>query len=126
MAQYITIDNSLMTAVFHCPICGSQAFSELGEPTNRPCDHLLFSWISEIGEFDNAAVEVKAIFSGGEEDGLDEYSFAPWDEKFQQLLPEHAVLFAFESQGMACGPVSLTIVHGIKYPAPYLEPRNEA
>ena len=46
----------------------------------------------------------------------DEDGFSPWDEEFLSRCPETAVLFGLESRGMACGPVSMTVIHAIKFP----------
>lgn len=115
MAQYITIENNWQGAAFHCPACGELVFTERGEPTNKPCSHLLFSWISEIGEFHNAADEIGAFL---ESDEMSKMSLAPWDEGFLEKLAETAVVFGFELHGMACGPVCTTVVHAIKFPSP--------
>jgi hypothetical protein len=85
MAQYITIQNFWESPKFHCPVCGAEVFTENGEPTDKPCEHVLFSWIDQVGDF-------------------------------LSRCPDTAVLFAMESSGMACGPVSLTVIHAIKFP----------
>jgi hypothetical protein len=115
MAQYITIENNWQGAAFHCPACGNPVFTERGEPTNKPCSHLLFSWINEIGEFHNVADEIGDSLEGHEKNEL---RLAPWDDEFLESLPETAVLFGFELHGMACGPVSTTVVHAIRFPSP--------
>jgi hypothetical protein len=114
VAQYITIENNWQRAVFHCPACGKPVFTERGEPTNKPCSHLLFSWINEIGEFYNAAAEIGDFLKDNEKSDM---RLTPWDEEFLVNLPETAVLFGFELHGMACGPVCTTVVHAIKFPS---------
>lgn len=110
MAQYITIQNFWESPKFHCPVCGAEVFTENGEPTDKPCEHVLFSWIDQVGDFYNAADEVNGLLED------DENWFSPSDEEFLSRCPDTAVLFALESSGMACGPVSLTVIHAIKFP----------
>jgi hypothetical protein len=114
MAQYITIENNWQGAAFYCPACGKPVFTERGEPTNKPCPHLLFSWINEIDEFYNAD-DIRDFLERNEKS---EMRLAPWDEEFLESLPEAAVLFGFELHGMACGPVCTTVVHAIRFPSP--------
>jgi len=110
MAQYVEIDNFFVLAEFHCPVCGATIFSEDGLPTTDPCEHLLFSWISEIGEFYNAADGLKETLEN------DDLGAAPWSKEFQSRCPDNAVLFALKTSEMACGPVTTTVVHGIAFP----------
>jgi hypothetical protein len=110
MSQYISIDQAWESPKFHCPACGAEVFSVDGEPTDKPCEHLLFSWIDQVGEFYNASDEIKKILKD-DEDGL-----RPNEEEFILRCPDNTVLFALESCGMACGPVSLTVIHAIKFP----------
>jgi hypothetical protein len=110
VTQYIEIQKRWVSHNFHCPVCGAEVFSEDGEPTGDPCQHVLFSWIDEVGEFYNAADEVKPILED------DENWLSPSDEEFLSRCPDTAVLFALESSGIACGPVSFTVIHAIKFP----------
>lgn len=38
------------------------------------------------------------------------------DAELLDKLPESAVVFAFTEHGLACGPVSTTVVHCIEFP----------
>ena len=119
MAQYTTIRICWDTPEFHCPVCGAEVFSVSGEPTAKPCDHLLFSWIDQVGEFYNTADEVNALIE-------DEETWSSLsDGEFLARCPDTAVLFAFEFSGMACGPVSLTVIHAIKFPEASWEQDDE-
>lgn len=110
MSQYVTIQNYSGSPKFHCPACGAEVFTEDGEHTKKPCEHVLFSWIDQVGEFYNTADEIRDLVED------DESWFCPSDEEFLTRCPGTAVLFALESSGMACGPVSLTVIHAIKFP----------
>lgn len=108
MAQYITIQDYWNSAKFHCPACGAVVFTEGGEPTNKPCEHLLFSWINEVGEFYNAAEGLNELLED------DESSSDPSDDEFLSRCPDTAVLFALESS--ESWPVSIRVVHAFKFP----------
>lgn len=110
MSQYVEIESCWDSAAFYCPVCGHVVFTEEGEATEKPCEHVLFSWINLVGEYYNPAMAIQPILD--DEDTM----LSPWDDAFLEQCPESAVLFAFTSHGMACGPVSLTIVHGIRFP----------
>lgn len=110
MAQYIPIQNRWESPRFHCPACGAVVFTENGDPTEKPCEHVLFSWIDQVGDFYNVAEEVNSLVQD------EENWCSPSDEEFLTRCPEMAVLFALESSGMACGPVGLTVIHAIKFP----------
>ncbi len=114
MAQYIEIEDAWRTTKFCCPACGQEVCSEDGEFADKPCEHVLFSWINEVGEYYNPCPEIQRMVE--ESERTDELESCPFDEEFQQLFPDNAILFAFTSHGMACGPVSTTVVHGIRFP----------
>jgi hypothetical protein len=110
MAQFVTIQNNWDSAKFHCPACGAEVFTGDGEATDKPCEHVLFSWIDAVGDFYNAAEALKELL-----EDEDSWSY-PSDEEFLSRCPDTAVLFALEHSGMACGPVSLTAIHAIEFP----------
>jgi hypothetical protein len=110
MPQYISIDQCWDSPRFNCPACGAEVFSVDGEPTDKPCEHLMFSWIDQVGEFYNASDEINEIIQSSEE------RLTPDDEEFISSCPDNAVLFALKSCGMACGPASLTVIHAINFP----------
>lgn len=115
MAQLIEIDNLWNGVAFYCPACGAEVYSDQGAPTDDPCEHVLFSWIDAVGEYDNAVPEFQQIVDRwAESDSLEP---APCDEEFVNSMPEHTVLFALIHRGMGCtGPGSTTVVHGIRFP----------
>ena len=115
MAQYIEITKVWNGTKYCCPVCGSEVFDDNGEPTGRPCKHVLFSWIDAVGDYYNPALEIQRLIQQWEE--TDEFGPSPSDDEFLKLLPENSVLFALTEHGMACGPVSITVVHGIRFPS---------
>ena len=110
MGKYVSIQQEWQSPKFHCPACGAEVFTENGEPADKPCEHVLFSWIDQVGDFYNTAEEVGELIED------DENWFSLSTEDFLSRCPETAVLFALEVSGMACGPVRLTVVHAIKFP----------
>jgi len=114
MAQLIEIENIWSGPQFCCPVCGKEVYSVNGEGTSKPCDHLLFSWIDVVGEYENSSIETKKTLKLlSDEDG---YEPSPCEDEFLNAMPENAVLFAFTEHGFACGPVSTTVIHGIQFP----------
>lgn len=110
MDQYLEIESCWDVAAFHCPVCGRVVFTEEGDATKNPCEHVLFSWINQVSEYYNPAEVVQMLLD--DEDA----KLSPWDDEFLERCPESVVLFGFTSYGMACEPVSPTIVHGIRFP----------
>lgn len=115
MAQIIEIENTWQGAKFCCPACGKAVFTEDGVPTDTPCEHVLFSWINEVGDYYNPCSDIVKLLQKSEEE--DEFMPSPYDEEFQDSLPETAVLFALSEHGIACGPVCTTIIHAITFPS---------
>lgn len=114
MAQIIEIENYWQGTKFCCPACGKEVFTEDGGPALKPCEHVLFSWISEVGEIYNPSAQVQRLMD--ESEARDEMPPSPYDDELVDALPDNAVLFALTEHGMACGPVSLTVVHAINFP----------
>ena len=114
MTQVVEIEKYWNGTKFCCPVCGCEVFGADGEPASAPCEHVVFSWISEVDEYYNPSRHVQQIVENAEE--CDELLPSPFDEEFQQGLPENTVLFGMTEYGMACGPVSLTVVHAINFP----------
>jgi hypothetical protein len=108
MAQYIQIEQMWEDTNFYCPVCG-KIVCKKGEFTEKPCKHLLFSWIDQVGEFENLDPSLETLVES-------EDFFHPSDQEFLDKCPDTAVLFAFDARTMACGPVSCIVVHGIKFP----------
>lgn len=120
MGQYIKIQSCWESSKFHCPVCGAEVFTANGEPTDKPCEHVMFSWISEVGDFYNVAEQVNSILED------DENWVSPSEEGFLSRCPDTAVLFALEFSSMSCGPVSLTLVHAINFPESSWDQDDEA
>ena len=49
--QRVSIEMNWEGSRFHCPACGAEVFNDEGE-TSNPCSHLLFTWVSEVGDMD--------------------------------------------------------------------------
>ena len=47
----------------------------------------------------------------------EEFGYSPpFKDKFIDACPETAVIFSYNYSGIACGPVHMSVVIGIKYP----------
>jgi hypothetical protein len=60
MGQYVEIESCWDSASFHCPVCGRVVFTEDGDAMQNPCEHVLFSWINQVGEYYNPAADMQA------------------------------------------------------------------
>jgi hypothetical protein len=107
MAQYVVMEQTWEDSKFHCPACGALVCTG-EEISEKPCKHVLFSWINEVGEFENLDPSLKDLVES-------EDFIAPSDEEFLNKCPDTAVLFAFDIHQMACGPITTTVVHGIDF-----------
>ncbi len=114
MTQIVNIDNYWQGLKFCCPACGSEVFTANGEPAAEPCEHVVFSWIGDADEFYNPSQQVERMITKAGKS--DEFYPSPYEEDFQQTLPDNTVMFALTEHGMACGPVSWTVVHAIEFP----------
>ncbi len=116
MAQLVEFDNLWNGTEFHCPACGAEIYTADGEPTSSPCPHLMFSWLDAVGEYDNPSSDIKSLLK--QLSDADDYGYepCPHDDELLDALPDDAVLFALTQHGMACGPVSSTIIHAVRFP----------
>jgi hypothetical protein len=107
MAQYVTIEQIWDNSRFHCPVCGALVCTA-DSLTEKPCAHVLFSWIDEVGEFENLSplLEGKLDFEDAPH---------PNYEEVMEKLPDTAVLFAFDIHSKGCGPITNTVVHAINF-----------
>lgn len=114
MAQLVEINGVWSGATFHCPACGEPVFI-CGEPALECCPHVMFSWIDMVGDYYNVSKSFRQIIKQYEDS--DELEPGACDTELLDKLPENAVAFAFTEKGLACGPVSTTVVHCIEFPS---------
>lgn len=106
---------------FHCPACGAEIFDDQGV-THAACSHLLFTWDSESGMFDSVSqvmpdrIHKAALSDPLESESDDDEIPAPWENEFTEFLEEQDVVFCLNCSGLACGPVSLTVAVGVRFP----------
>lgn len=114
MAQLVEIDNFWNGVAFYCPACGAEIYAPEGQGTQSPCEHLLFSWIDAVGEYENPHSEVATLLE--KLTAEDDYEPSPFDDNLLEGLPDNSVLFSLTHHGMACGPVSTTVMHAVRFP----------
>ena len=114
MAQTVEIENFWNGVAFYCPACGAEVYSPDGQGAASPCEHLLFSWIDAVGEFENPNPNLSTLIERLTSD--DGYEPSPFDDAFLEGLPDNSVLFSMIHHGTACGPVSMTVLHAIQFP----------
>lgn len=116
--QRVSIEMNWESSRFHCPACGAEVFNDEGE-TSNPCSHLLFTWVSEVGEMDyvSPALPEKLRRAASEMDQEDDEDLSnPCDSDFAKHLEDEDVVFCLEASGMACGPCGFTVAIGIRFP----------
>jgi hypothetical protein len=96
---------------FHCPACGEAIFLKEGS-TDKPCPHLLFTYISEVGQYETVADAVKETLTSlvESEDDLP----APWDDRLLDILDDKDVVYSLHSTP----PSGMTIAAGIRFASP--------
>ena len=99
---------------FHCPACGKAVFLETG-PTDDPCPHLLFTYVSEVGEYETVAEPVKERLRSLENDEVD--FPAPWEDSLLNILDDKDVVFSLHSTP----PAGIAIAAGIRFVWPKQE-----
>lgn len=118
--QRIDIDIDPSAFTFHCPVCGHVILRPEHEPA--PCAHCTFVWIDALAEFDEAMCTPEILArmrvlpppdERFDEDGFEWVScFAA---EFLGRLPNGTIAFFLSWSGIACGPVSETVVIGIDF-----------
>lgn len=111
--RLISIDFEEGGAPFHCPVCGTQLV--VPDEELRSCPHLLFAWIDVVGDFEEELTrpEIRTLAESLDED---EVGVSPYEDAFLNKLPRNSLAFALTEHGIACGPVSTTLVVGVQFP----------
>jgi hypothetical protein len=93
---------------FHCPACGKAVFFAKG-PTDDACPHLLFTYVSEVGQYETVAEAVKETLKSlrDSEAGLE----PPWEYSVINVLDDRDVVFSLHSTP----PSGITIAAGIRF-----------
>ena len=104
-------------ANIYCPVCGAALYTQEEDATS--CEHVVFSYIPDIGEFDYVAsylkTQVDDIMETEDED------VEPVATLLAQLESKSILCFSITTSGVACGPTSSTVYVAVDwYP-----PRNE-
>lgn len=106
--QLVEIHATWEEPYFHCPACGKPVFLEKG-PIDGACPHLLFTYVSEVGEYETVAEAVKERLNSLEESevGLP----PPWEHSVINILDDKDVVFTLHSTP----PAGITIAAGIRF-----------
>ena len=96
---------------FDCPACGKAVFLETGA-TDDPCPHLLFTYVSEVGEYETVAEAIRQRLRSLVDDDVD--FPAPWQDSLLGILEDGDVVFSIHSTP----PAGMTIAAGIRFVSP--------
>jgi hypothetical protein len=78
-------------------------------PTEDPCPHLLFTYVSEVGAYETVADTLKEAITSLVESEVD--FPAPWDDSILDVLDDKDVVFSLHSTP----PAGITIAAGIRF-----------
>ena len=98
----------------YCPVCATLILGPDPPPT---CEHVLFSMIHEIGEFNQVAphlqTHVDSVTEQAEEEGLDPEDMVA--ELLQRMDSKSVLSFSVTTSGVACGPASTTVYVAVDF-----------
>ena len=112
--KYEYTENEL--ADIYCPVCQHKASieDENGGHEFKPCEHLAFVYLPELGEFEYQIDSWQAATDSIE---LDYFDFDNYEDYFTGLIKKSGFnqvlhIIENESSGIACGPTSFTEIYG--------------
>ncbi len=103
----------------YCIACGAPIYVK-GESSR--CEHIAFTYIQDIGEFDLVAPHLKDKINAIAEEA--EGSGASCEEMLESILTEinsqSVICYSITTNGVGCGPVSSTVVVAIDFNPPQI------
>src|SRR6056297_1425597 len=104
MSTVCELDYRGLPPEIHCPVCGSEITGTL----DIPCEHLLFSYVYEVGEFSQVPERINNEY-GDKIDELEHSEMEDPPEKLVNTIDKDSVLcLTVTTTGISCGPVSST------------------
>ena len=103
MAKVITVELLQPTRRFDCPCCGKLAIRDNGKPVANPCQHFLFAFDGDRGDFTDHADSIDALIDDASGIAVD-----PSHEDLVASLPADAMVYLIETRDHADGPVVRT------------------
>lgn len=95
----------------YCPVCGTLIFSQEATPS---CPHVAFTFISEVGEFDDVAPHLKPVIEAVT-DSIEDDDRHPVEMLAERLDRPSLFCLQLNLGGMACGPVWTELFVGIDF-----------
>ena len=111
----IDLEYSGMPADVYCPVCGKPIYAEDKFPS---CEHVVFTFIPEIGEFDYAAPRMEAQIAAIMEKAEDDEDIDPVTILLGQLESTSILCFSITTNGVACGPTSSKVYVAVDFCPP--------
>ena len=115
----INLEYSGMPADVYCPVCGQALYTQKEDATS--CEHVVFSYLPDIGEFDYVASYLEAQVDSIMEQAEDDKDREPVDILLEQLDSTSILCFSITTSGVACGPTSSTVYVAVDFCPPVAE-----
>ena len=112
--EKIDLECNHLPAKICCPVCGAVIHSEHDDPPR--CKHVVFSYITEIGDFDHVAPSIEGIVAEAREREKTEQE-APVEFVLNQLDSGSVLCWSITVEGHTCGPFSMTIWIAVDFEA---------
>ena len=108
----INLDYSGMPADIYCPVCGTPIYAEGRSPS---CGHVVFTYITEIGDFDHVSPHMEAQVATIRERAEDDEHLDPVSTLLGQMDSTSILCFSVTTTGVACGPTSSTVYVAVDF-----------
>ena len=101
--QLVQVQSSIVN--FFCPVCGERICAPKSG-FRKSCDHLLFAWLSETGEWEYLREDVDL------DPTKENFDWIPSDSEVLTLLPRNSVVFDLREGA----PSGMSMVIGVQIP----------
>ena len=101
-----------MPADIYCPVCGTPIYAEGQSPS---CEHVVFTYITETGEFDHIAGPMEAQVAAMGERAEDDENLNPVSTLLGQIDSTSILCFSVTTSGVACGSTSSTVYVAVDF-----------
>jgi hypothetical protein len=106
ISKWIDFDHMDEPQPFFCPFCGSQLLTPA--LVENPCEHLMFSWLNEVPEFEKASAATLEVLKKLRQEDED-FDDDPRNEQFLNAMPPNTILISFTESPLS----GLTLVLGL-------------
>ena len=111
----INLEYSGMPEDIYCPVCGTPIYAEGKSPS---CEHVVFTYITEIGDFDHVAAHMEARVAAIRERAEEDENLDPVSTLLGQMESTSILCFSVTTSGVACGPTASTVYVAVDFCPP--------